>query len=65
MQDHASGIDQRPQRVAQRLTKFVLHRFRQTRERKLQRIVVQQSRCDFLPQPVQHGARCIATGSWP
>ena len=62
MQNHAGGVDHRPQRVGERLAKLVLHRSRQTRKRKLQRIFIQQSGCDLLPQPAQHDARRIHDG---
>src|ERR1700676_5273623 len=59
MQDHAGGIDYRPQRIAHGMAKLLFDRGRQARKRKLQSALVEQSECNFLPQSRNYGARRV------
>jgi hypothetical protein len=57
MQNHASGVDERPQRIIQSEAELLLHGAGHAGQRKLQPSLVEQIRCDFLSQAGKHHAR--------
>jgi hypothetical protein len=59
VQDHAGGIDQRPQRVAERLAKLSDHSSSQPFQRYAQAFLIQSLIGNFLTEACEHGADAV------
>ena len=70
VQDHTGGIDERQQRITQRLAELTFDRCRQPSKRKLQRFFVQLPACNLpaanLPAKArQHDPNTFGNGGMP
>ena len=62
VQDYAGGVDERQQRVTERLAKLTFDDCKQAAERKVQRLLVQLAVADFLTEAREHDANTLGDG---